>query len=286
MHTRLAALLMLLTACGDKVEAEGPWLLDPQDLGADMATGTGFDLSDTSATWTAADQLIPGMFWDRPALDLVTAVFDTMLDDEGVTDPGTCPYSVAEGPSLVYITNCNSQDGYSFDGTVRYTDGDADGRDWRLWELDLEVGPRDEFSDFERVSLQGKIYTSDGSGEDALISALQANVRLSVEGYDEAVRGNATQEAIWTDWALSARYERHKADGGELLLMEGAADLGALGGLSFEGTDLLLPDSCPNEIDGELSVGDGTLTFDGSNGCDRCAALTIGGEDAGSACPG
>lgn len=286
MHTRLPALLTLLVACGDKVDADDPWLLDPQDLGADMAAGTGFDLSDTSATWTAADQLIPGMYWDLPALDLVTVALDTMLDDEGVTDAGTCPYTVADGPTLTYITNCRSQDGYDFTGTISYTDGDTDGRDWRLWELDLEVEPKEEFSDFEQISLKGKIYTSDGSGDDALLGALQANVLLSVADYPEAVNGSEAEEAIWSSWALSARYERHEADGGVKLLMEGAADLGSYGGLEFSGTDLLLPDSCPNEIDGELAFGDGTLTFDGSNGCDRCATLTVGGEEVGAACPG
>jgi len=273
-----------LVACTGKGDDETPWLLTPQDLGDDRASGTGFDLGDADATWVAADQLIPGMYWSWPALEMAETVFNTLLDDEGVTDPGTCPYTVADGATLTYVSNCRSQDGYQFDGTVSYTDGDTDGRDWRRWELDLEVAPSDDFPDFQRVLLRGTIITTQGNGDDDLIDALQANVHLGVEEYFEAINGDETEEAIWADWKLSARFERHDSADGTRILMEGATDLGSLGGFTFSGTDLVLPDTCPNEADGTLTVGAGTLTFDGSDGCDRCATLAVDGAEV-DACP-
>ncbi|MFT4979634.1 MAG: hypothetical protein ACI8S6_005546 [Myxococcota bacterium] len=278
--------LPLLGGCKEKLDDDSSWLLATRDLGADLASGTGFDMADTDALWTATDQLIPGLYWELPALDLATAAFDTMLDDEGVTDPGTCPYTTASGSTLTWVSNCRSQDGYQLDGTVSYTDGDDDeGRDWRLWEFDLEVAPREEFSDLQRVMLRGQVLTTTGSGDDALISALQLNVHIGIEEYFEAANGDAVQETIWADWRLSARYEQHTAEGGVKLLMEGTADLGALGGLEFSGTDLLLPKNCPNEIDGTLSIGGGELRFDGSGGCDRCGELTLN-DATSSVCPG
>jgi hypothetical protein len=277
-------IVLMLIACTDKADDSGPWLLPPESLGADLATGSGLDLSDRAAVWNAADQLTPKMFWISPGFSLASTAFDALLDDEGITDEGTCPYTTASGPTLTWVSNCRSQDGYQLDGTVSRTDGDTDGRAWRLWSFDLAVAPRDEYPDLDRVSLVGQVLSTDGSGEDELLSALQVNLHVQVDGYLEAVNGSATQESIWSDWRLSARYELHEEASGTRLLMEGASDLGSLGGLTFSGTDLLLTSACPEEPDGALLVNGSTLAFDGSAGCDRCSQLELGGESV-QICP-
>lgn len=283
--TAIGFSLIWLLGCTGTDSEPIPWLAPDVDLGSPRATGTGLSLADDASVWNAVDQIIPGMFWALPGHDIALTVFNTMLEDEGITDAGTCPYTTATGPTLTWVTNCRSQDGYTFSGTVDRTDGSTDGRDWRQWEFDLDVSPDTDFPDLDRVSLHGELVVTSGNGDDALLSALQVNMLVGVEGYLEAVNGTQTQQEMWQDWSLTARYEQHEASNGVQMLMEGSADLGSHGGLDFLSTDLLLPDTCPNEPDGTLTInGDASIVFDGSNGCDRCSTLEIDGEQR-TICP-
>ena len=285
----LALPILLLACSGDKDSAE-PWLVSAQDLGADVASGTGLALSPDDA-WMLTEQVTPGLAWDAPALDIVDVVFSTMLEDQGISDDGSCPYTVAEGPTLSWISNCRSADGYDWDGTVRRTTGTSsdDGTDWTLWDLDLEVTSDDSFADLARVTLRGQIYDATGDGSTALLRALQTNVEVGVVEYREALNGTEDELAVWADWKLTLRAEQQQASGGTRTLIAGKTDLGARGGASFSGLDLLLSTGCPNEVDGDIQLDSGsargTLAFAGSDGCDRCGRLTIEGQDAQDACP-
>jgi hypothetical protein len=275
-------LIALLGACTPAEES--PWLLEEADLGDDIAADSGYSLQGGETAWLAAAQILPDQLWENPGYELPLAIWEEIVDDQSIADEGSCPYVIAEGPTLTWVSNCRSQEGYDWSGTVSRTDGEQDGRSTELWELDLEIIADTDFPRFSRVMMSGSVLIFEAGGE--LAEGVQANLITAVEDFEEVAQGDAAQKEIWSvGWALSARHEEH-ADG--TLLLEGATELGDRGGLSFSGMALSIDDKCPGEPDGQLTLTAGavaTLDMDGVSGmCDSCAALTLDGVSMGEVC--
>ena len=273
---------LLWSACNKQ---DGPsWLLEDIDLGADVASSEGYALEGGETTWLAAAQIIPDQLWTAPGYELPLAIWEEVVDDESIADEGSCPYVIAEGPKLTWVSNCRSQDGYDWSGTVSRTDGEQDGRTTTLWELDIEIIADTDFPRFARVMMSGSVFITESGGE--LVEGVQTNLITVVEDFESVAQGDDEQKQIWsTGWALSSRQEVH-TDG--TLMIAGSTELGDRGGLSFFGTALSIDAACPGEPDGELTFtadATATLSLDGLSGlCDNCATLTLDGLDMGEVC--
>ena len=282
---RLMVTVLLCSACNK--DNENPWLLEAADLGADVATADGYAMEGGSAAWLAAAQVLPNQVWIDPGYELPLAIWDEIVEDESIADEGSCPYVVAEGPTLTWISNCRSQDGYDWSGSVSRTDGEQDGRVTTLWEMDLEVIADTDYPRFTRVMMAGSVLITEGDGD--LIEGVQTNLVTAVEDFESVAQGDDTQKAVWSSgWALSARYEEQHSTDGTLLVTEGATELGEYGGLSFSGTALSIDDLCPAEPEGVFTLkaaSEAELAFDGLTGaCDQCADVTLDGVNLGETC--
>ncbi|MDG1480194.1 MAG: hypothetical protein P8R54_11420 [Myxococcota bacterium] len=286
MHTLLVTVL-LCGAC--KTPDEAPWLLDEADLGADVAAASGYAMTDGDDAWLAAAHLLPDQIWKNPSYDLPLALWEEVVNDESIADEGSCPYVIAQGPMLSWISNCRSQEGYEWSGTVSRTNSMQDGRDTTQWELDLEIIADTDFPRFSRVMMSGVVLITEGDHDaegEVLQEAVQVNLTTAVEDFEDVAQGDDEQKEIWsTGWALSARQERH-VDG--TFLLDGSTELGGRGGMSFSGTALTLDDKCPGEPDGILTLTGSAvaaLDLDGVSGmCDSCAEMSLDGESMGEVC--
>ncbi len=282
MHRALPLAALSCSACTEPIEDDS-WLSSAVDLGEPIATGAGYAISGSTEAWLAAEQVVPGMIWEHPGIDLPVSIWESIYEDETVADFGSCPYVIAEGATLTWVTNCRSQEGYDWSGTVSRTHGEIGEQDWVLWDLDLEVIADNDDPLFARIELRGSVYELSGTGE--LVQAIQANVLTGVEDFPSVAQGDDDQKSVWVDWAVTGRFEEHSTAEGRRHLLSGTTDLGSLGGLSFEG-DLRFS-SCPTEPDGDLVLGadvSAVLSLDGSSSCDQCASMAIDGADVGEAC--
>jgi len=286
----MRTLLVTVLLCGAcKTPDDVPWQLEEADLGNDVASSSGYAMADGHDVWLAAAQLLPGQIWENPGYDLPLALWDEIVDDESIADEGSCPYVVADGPTLSWISNCRSQEGYDWSGAVHKTSSEQDGRDTTLWELDIEIIADTDFPRFSRVMMSGMVLITEGdhgAGAEVLQEAIQVNLVTAVEDFEDIAQGDDEQKAIWSaGWALSSRQERH-VDG--TLLLDGATELGDSGGVSFSGTSLTVDDKCPGEPDGVLTLTGSTvatLDLNGVSGmCDSCAEMSLDGESMGEAC--
>ncbi|MFT5684650.1 MAG: hypothetical protein ACI8RZ_005594 [Myxococcota bacterium] len=281
MHTLLVTVL-LCGAC--KPPDEGPWLLEEADLGADVAAASGYDLSGGEDAWLAAAQFLPDQLWEHPGYELPLAIWEEIVDDQSIADEGSCPYVTADGPTLIWVSNCRSQEGYDWSGTVSRTDDEQNGLETTLWEMDIEIIADTDFPRFSRVMMSGSVLITGSGG--GLIEGVQTNLITAVADFEEIAQGDDVQKEIWSaGWALSARQEEH-TDG--TLLLDGATELGNRGGVAFSGTALAIDDKCPGEPDGQLTLTASVtagLDLDGVSGmCDNCAEMTLDGESMGEVC--
>jgi len=274
-------LWLLLLGCTPD-DTISPWRIDAQDLGEPLASGSGYDTETPAAAWFAAEQVLPDLAREAPASTLPLQLWEEIYDDESIADSGSCPYLVAEGATLSWVSNCRSQEGYEWSGSVSLTEWEEDGREWDLWELDIEVLGREESSAFERVFAHGSVLQVTGGGDD-LLQATQVNYRAGAEGFSRLGVTDDQQELAWEDLHHSGRVEEHR-DG--LTVVEGSVSLGTLGGFSYESLGgMSWTAGCGSEPIGTLSLGPSTiLDFDGKGSCDHCAEMSVGGDEVEAAC--
>jgi len=279
------ALVTALFISGCKAPAESPFLLEAADLGEPRAASSGYALAGGDAAWRAAAQILPGQLWDDPGYELPLAIWDEILTDPSIADEGSCPYVVADGPTLTWMSDCRSQDGYDWTGSMSRTDGeDESGRSTTLWEMELSVTSDTTYPRFTQVGMWGSVLITDSGGE--LQRGVQTNLTTTVEDFEDVAQGDDTQKTIWSiGWTLSGRHEEH-TDG--TLVLSGSTTLGELGGLAYDGTALSSDNKCPGEPDGVLTLsadGVAELSMNGVSGvCDSCADLTLDGMDMGEVC--
>ena len=155
----MALVTALLLGCSPS--AEDPFLLPEADLGTPVAASEGYALTGGDEAWLAAAQLLPDQLWADPGYELPLAIWDRIYDDESIADEGSCPYIVADGPTLTWVSNCRSQEGYDWSGTVSRTEDETDGRPTTLWEMDLEIIADTDFPRFSHIKLSGTALSTD-----------------------------------------------------------------------------------------------------------------------------
>ncbi len=282
--------ILLLAACGGPAPDTGGgdgWIVPEVDLGDPVATGSGYVIANGSDAWFAAEQVVPGMDWSYPGSDLPLFLWD-LVQGENIADSGSCPYVTADASTgeTTWHSNCRSQEGYVWTGTVTRTRPTADEPepDWTRWDFDLEVvNEGDDRPTFDTLVLRGGWRYVDGDDE-RLRRAVQVNIVAGVDGYWERNHVGDPREEAWHDLALTARYEE-AADGTHRF--EGAADLGELGGFTFRSDDLVVDESCVGEPDGRVEIdtsSEAIIAFQGEAACDLCAKLVIDDAYAGQAC--
>jgi len=285
MSRPLLAAAALSLGCKGEPEDKAPaeWLVDEVDLGQPLAQGEGYVFENGADAWFAAAQFTPRLDWDLPASDVPLYLWD-LVQGLNIADEHGCPYTVAEGKSTTWRSDCRSQNGYQWTGEVTRSWGETGaGLAWTRWDMDLEVlGDVDDPS-FDRVTLQGSVRNLEGQGGE-LVRAVQVNMRAGIDGYWERRSVGDEREAAWADWVVTGRFEQLQ---GDVYRFEGAADLGELGGLGFHANPLTLQEGCVGEPAGTLELNANQaveLYFEGLDDCDRCASYAVDGEFAGQAC--
>ncbi len=275
--------LPLLLACSGETTDPIAWTVDAVDLGDPVAAGTGYDFDSPQAAWLAAEHVVPGLTWTWPASNVPLFLWDEVLMGENVADEGTCPYLTASGAAETWRSDCRSQDGYDWDGD--YTVEEAEEGSWTRFSYDLalQVDSDVEGRAFDHIALTGPMVYVDGDDE-PLVRSSQSNLLVEAAGYWS--RGfEDTYEAAWSQLAISGRWEGLTAHGAETVTLEATVDLGEWQGFAATG-ELTLHD-CLLEPAGEITlVGAQTavLAFQGDDGCDGCAELTVDGERQANAC--
>lgn len=275
----LTAGLVLATTSGcggsdkDSAAPTGRWLMSAQDLGTPLAAGPDADLSAASDLWFVAEQLLPGLIWDDPSVDIPLFTFDTIAMDIGVADSGSCPYEQIDTTSTTWRSDCRSTHGYEWTGRLvreRWEEGSVT---YTRWDSDLVIEGDIDDPEFERLSVQGAwVYASGDGGE--LVTGIQANVAVSLEGY--WVRANAAdpREAAWRDWAWTG-HEELRADGTRIV--DGTGRLGAFGTVDITTDSLTVTTACDTSPTGTVTMTGAqtvTLGFHGETDCRRCADLS------------
>ena len=298
-HIRPALVLLIaLPACtGTEDDPESSiWITPEQNLGDPVATGSGFVVANGTDAWFAAEHVAPLIAWDFPATEQPWFLWD-LVQGENIADQSTCPYTQADtsAGTKTWMSDCRSREGYEWTGEVRQTvpsdSGDPlpweptidDEWAWERWDYDLQIIGDIEDPAFDRLTIKGTVFFINGDDVD-LVKAAQVNIRIGIDGYWEALHVGDEREQSWNDLLLTGRWEHLVGDTHHFA---GTADLGELGGFAFQSEGLTLQDTCSGEPKGTLDIttdDDVTLTFQGSDECDRCASLAINGEYAGRAC--
>lgn len=287
---------LLLSACADPTDSASTtsmFVATAHDLGAPRAASGAYPVDEPTAAWAAAELLVPVTGWDFPASSIPLFVWDDVAMAINVADDGTCPYSLtdSDGASTTqsWESDCRSQDGYEWTGggsRTTWSEPDVDGVSWTLWAMELDVEAGIDDPTFDRLGLHGLLWFGVGDGE-PLLRVAQVNMAVSLEGYWSRQNADTDREELWRDLRLTGSWEEHETGPADAHRFAGAAQLGELGGLAFDGPDVLEADHCAAEPTGAVDlqgIADATLTFDGDTTCDRCATLEVEGSAAQASC--
>jgi hypothetical protein len=254
-----------------------------QALGDPRASGLDADLADPGALWFASSHFLPGMGWDDPNVDIPLFAFESIAMDTGVADSGSCPYEQIDGMRTTWRSDCRSTQGYNWTGRMvreRWSEG---GVDYTRWESDLEVEGDTVDPEFQRLSIQGAWVYASGDDVD-LVTGIQANVQVQLDGYWSRASAGDPREAAWQDWAWTGR-EELRSDGARRL--EGTARLAGVGTFGLQSTDLRVTDACRDAPTGSVTMTGTsaiTLRFHGESDCRKCADIVGGPADGTEAC--
>ncbi len=260
-------LLALLACAPDPSVAHAAFVVDPVDLGGDLAAGAGFDAEDGDGLGLAFAWSVPA-FGDNPAWDTPAAVL-ALLDPPTVRDPAACPVEEVDGDVRIWVGGCRSSQGYEFVGEASARTWTEDAVARYRWEGDLEVLGDREDPEFDRIHIVGAFEQAIPVAG-TVTQHLDTNLHLEVEGYWE--RHGETNPALdaWADWTVSGSVEQRET----FWVTELAADVGGSGGFSFDSPTLEADPSCPVEAIGVADLGDGAVaSFEGVNSCDACATI-------------
>lgn len=259
------------------------WALPEMDLGTPLAQGTGFAFEHNDDGWFAAQHIVPRLEWEYPVVTIPLYLWNEVAYGENIADPGSCPYLNTHDGTDTWVSNCRSQDGYIWAGEFAKTAWDDEFGRWTRYDMDLEITADVDRPQFEQLKLEGVVYTVVGDGDELQLGA-QVNAIAGIDGYWEKRSVVDDKEISWDSWALTGRVE---TDGGGRTTLEGQAELGALGGLSFHSDGLDKVDTCAAEPDGKMVLSGATeitLAFDAKDTCNFCADLQIDGEFKGQSC--
>ncbi|MCB9758252.1 MAG: hypothetical protein H6739_00290 [Alphaproteobacteria bacterium] len=283
-------LLMALACTGEDPDDTTLFLLPERGTGTALATGSGMDLSTPQAAFFAAGHVAQEIDarWGFPATQIPLLLWEDVLLGENIADPGSCPYSVADGPETTWRTGCRSQDGYTWAGEVSKTTWEEDETgDWLHYTFDIDVSSDNEGRAFDRIAMSGEFYYLNGDSE-PLARYAEANLRVEAEGYWAHNFEDALEDA-WSDLALTGRWQTLDEDGDAVHAFEAAADLGAYGGFAASTGELVDSGSCVAEPEGSIALeGDQSarLDFEGRDRCDGCAEFYLDGARGPNACRG
>ncbi len=280
-----AMALGLLIGCGgadpDKDTTGASWRIPDQALGLPLASGQDAAFGDGTDVWLAAAQVVPGIDWDQPMVDIPLFVWSE-LQTERLSDPGSCPYAALEGDATVYKSGCRTNEGYEWTGEVRTEEWEADGWQWRRWEFDLEVVADTDNPSLDRAAIEGAmVYVV--AEEEGFDRGIQANIRVELDGYWERATAQDPREDAWTTLAYTGRDEsdteaQHRLD------VDG--ELAGVGSFRLA-SDNLTVGSCGVTPTGTADLSgsaDSTLRF--GDTCARCVAWEGAGANAEQACGG
>lgn len=271
----------LLVACtGDPNPIRALFALPYADLGAPVASATGFDAADGTTVGRALDSTLPVFEAIDPGWQTPTFLFDELLTDERVRDPNQCPFVTVSGEATVHEGGCRSSGGYDYIGSASDRSWTEDGVAWRSLDLDLEVVGDTEDVLFDRVLLSGVVQR--GVPEDDAIDAhVDINLRIEVEGYFER-HGDDPRTEAWAAWSMSGAWE----ETGDAVLADLSVDVAGGGGMMVRSEALTAGSGCPIEVRGDATLGDGvTATFAGVDGCDACAEIVFEGGTSSACAP-
>lgn len=280
----------LWLACDREVEQEDPFVVVLRDAGVPMAEGVGYDFSTPQAAYFAAQHVTPDLDgrWPFPVSNIPLLLWEDVLLAENISDPGSCPYLVADGAETTWETGCRSQEGYNWTGEVVLTTWEEDGLgDWMHYDFAIEIRSDEERRTFDRVSLQGQLYFLNGN-DDPVARFGQSNLVIESVGY--WANGFETElESAWQHLAVTGAWQTLAADDGETHTVSAVVDLGDYGGFSAEASPLAEQDSCIAEPRGDvLLTGQqaAELRFEGADRCDGCAEFFLDGVRSTNACRG
>ncbi|MCB9743084.1 MAG: hypothetical protein H6740_10825 [Alphaproteobacteria bacterium] len=282
--------LLLGMACsgpdGDDAET---WLIQPRMDSTPYAGGEGYSFDSPQAAFFAAGHVAPTVDsrWSFPATQIPLLIWEEVLLGENVADSGSCPYLTADGAETTWRTNCRSQDGFNWSGSVVKVEWEEDGNDWLHYQFDLLVETELENQPVNRVSLVGEFYYADGDNA-PLVRHAESNLRMEVDGY--WARGFEDElEMAWSQVDLSGTWETREDEDGRWTRFETEADLGDYGGFTASSDALFEPNDCVAEPEGSVFLGgdvEAELRFEGPSRCDGCAELYLDGERSTNACRG
>jgi hypothetical protein len=137
--------------------------------------------------------------------------------------------------------------------------------------------------EFQRLSIQGAWVYASGDDVD-LVTGIQANVQVQLDGYWSRASAGDPREAAWQDWAWTGR-EELRSDGARRL--EGTARLAGVGTFGLQSTDLRVTDACRDAPTGSVTMTGTsaiTLRFHSESDCRKCADIVGGPADGTEAC--
>jgi hypothetical protein len=277
---RIVALVLASVACGGGDGKDGlkPWI-ELADLGEPVVTGTSLDLADTEATWLAAESTIPGISSGLPSVNATDWLWD-LVTGPAVADQGSCPYEVIEDGANVFRSNCRSQDGYEWTGSVSLDSYQDDaGREWVHGVYDIEVVADIDDRLFDRVSMKGELIDVRGKGGVHDVSQhVQANLSVAIEGWF-STRNDPRREAVWSGLRWSGWTDVFEEDEETLRWrVDVASKVGSYNDISVRGSQLL-QGACA-EPDGSVDIEASTttsFTLAGSTTCDSCVEYELDG---------
>ena len=283
------SLLALLACHGGETAEKGDdgWLLSEEDLGVDLAQGTGFAPANGAEVYSALEQALPGLLYSTPMTEVPLSLWE-LAQNDNIADMGSCPYSQADGDTITWKTgDCRSRGGYNWSGELAEITHARDpdtGYQAYGWDLSLSIEGDVDNPSFDALTLQGALRFTLGD-EEGLARAAQVNAIAGVQGYWERISVADPRAIYWDSWAFSGRMQA--LESGEARV-EGKVDLGAAGGFALSADGLVLDADCPAEPDGRVTIETGASTivvdFDGATACDRCADYSVDGAFAGRAC--
>jgi hypothetical protein len=272
-------LLLALIACNPdpKTSDHGvEFVLAPADLGAPVVSGSGFDPADGDALGLALDQTLPVFGGELGVWDAPNFIWE-LIQRGNVWNQGSCPFERVEDGATVYEGDCRSSFGYEFAGELRDEEWTVEAVDHHRIDADLVVTGDVDGAVFDTALLQGAIERA--APEDGSVVHYDVNLRLQLLGYWEDRPGEAARASAWQAWAVSGTVEE---DAGTWRV-DLAADVGGSGGFTLASQALVEQTSCPVELDGDATMGDGVEARFAASTCDACAELTFD-EGSSSAC--
>lgn len=279
----LALTLVPAVACsgdkGDSGSAGETWRMPDQGLGLPMADGADADLGEPGVAWHAAAQVVPGVDWAIPGVELPLSLWASLQVDR-FWDEGSCPYTVTEGTATVYRSDCRTNEGYEWTGDVRVDDWEEDGWRWRRWDYELEVVADTDNPGFARIAIEGAAVMVD-TDDSSFSRGVQANWRVEADEY-WASQGTDAREATWQTLAVTGRDEA--TDSG-VHRVDVAATAAGIGSYTLRSEALTLSSDCTVVPTGEAELEGrqaSTLTY--GETCARCAGWDGEGASADQAC--